>query len=75
MLTARKPYVSDNPMTVLYLHANAPLPQLPEPLMELQPVLERLLAKSPGDRFADAAAAAAAIGAARRSWLERISGS
>jgi hypothetical protein len=43
--------------------------------MELQPVLERLLAKSPGDRFADAAAAAAAIGAARRSWLERISGS
>jgi serine/threonine protein kinase len=75
MLTARKPYVADNPMTVLYLHANAPLPQLPEPLMELQPVLERLLAKSPGDRFADAAAAAAAIGAARRSWLERISGS
>jgi len=74
MLTARKPYVADNPMTVLYLHANAPLPQLPEPLLELQPLLEGLLAKRPEDRFADAAAASAAIGAARRGWLERISG-
>jgi len=43
-------------------------------LVELQPLLERLLAKRPEDRFADATAASAAIGSARRGWLERISG-
>jgi len=48
MLTARKPYVADNPMTVLYLHANAPLPQFARALLELQPLLEGLLAKASG---------------------------
>lgn len=69
MLTAQKPYSADNPMTIIYMHRNAPLPRLPEALAELQPLLDRMLAKRPQDRFADAAQTAEAIEAARATWL------
>jgi tRNA A-37 threonylcarbamoyl transferase component Bud32 len=58
MLTGIKPFDGDNPMTIIYRHAKSPLPQLPEPLQALQPMLDRLLAKRPDDRYADAALAA-----------------
>jgi serine/threonine protein kinase len=72
MLTGQKPYTADNPMTVLYMHRNAPLPVLPESLSELQPLLSGLLAKDVADRFADADLATAAIEAARDAWLARV---
>jgi serine/threonine protein kinase len=72
MLTGRKPYTADNPMTVLYLHRNSPLPELPAQLQALQPVVHRLLAKLPEDRYANAEQAALAIEAARESWLQRL---
>ncbi len=68
MLTGLKPYTAENPMTILYLHRNAPIPQLPPALAGLQPLLERLLGKRPEDRYADAMAAAQALQAARQSW-------
>ncbi len=61
MLSGRKPYTAENPMAIIYLHRKAPLPVLPGALARLQPLLERLLAKSPADRFESAAAAAAAL--------------
>ncbi|HEX9474077.1 MAG TPA: protein kinase [Steroidobacteraceae bacterium] len=71
MLTGDKPYRADNPMTVLYMHRNAPIPRLDARLELLQPLLDRLMAKEPGDRLADAPEAARAIGAAREQWLDR----
>jgi eukaryotic-like serine/threonine-protein kinase len=55
MLTRKKPYTAATPMGVIYMHGNAPIPQLPDELSSYQAVLERLLAKSPEDRFASAA--------------------
>jgi len=39
-------------------------------LESIQPILDRLLAKSPQDRFADAAAAAVALEGAFREFLK-----
>src|SRR5579871_3950590 len=72
MLTAQKPYSADNPMTIIYMHRNAPLPRLPEPLQALQPLLDRMLAKLPADRYADARETAQAIDEARTRWLEQV---
>jgi eukaryotic-like serine/threonine-protein kinase len=72
MLTGDKPYRADNPMTVLYMHRNTPIPRLDPELAMLQPLLDRLLAKEPDDRFADAAAAAQAIESTRTQWLEQL---
>jgi hypothetical protein len=55
MLTHKKPYLAPTPMGVIYLHGNAPLPQLEGELRRYQPLLDRLLAKQPADRFANAA--------------------
>ena len=71
MLTGSKPYTAENPMAVLYMHRNAPLPLLPEPFTSLQPLLDVLLAKEPSGRIADAASAARRIEAARSEWLAR----
>jgi eukaryotic-like serine/threonine-protein kinase len=61
MLSGRKPYTAENPMGIVYLHRNAPLPQLPDRFAKLQPLTHRLLAKQPADRFASAAEAAGAL--------------
>jgi serine/threonine protein kinase len=69
MLTAHKPYTAENPMAIIYMHRNAPLPRLPEELADLQPLLDRLLAKRPQDRFGNAEEACQAIDGARTAWL------
>jgi eukaryotic-like serine/threonine-protein kinase len=61
MLTHKKPYLAPTPMGVIYLHGNAPLPQLEGELHAYQALLERLLAKEPVDRFASAHALIDAI--------------
>jgi tRNA A-37 threonylcarbamoyl transferase component Bud32/DNA-binding response OmpR family regulator len=72
MLAGAKPYTADNPMAVLYMHRNAPLPLLPESLASLQPLLDALLAKLPAERITDAVGAARRIEAARSEWLARL---
>src|SRR3984957_10528981 len=62
MLTGRKPYVAENPMAIIYMHRKAPVPPLPQAHAALQPLVHRLLAKSPAERFDSAQDAAAAIG-------------
>jgi hypothetical protein len=54
MLARKKPFMAPTPMGVIYMHGNAPLPVLEGGLRIYQPLLDRLLAKSPADRFASA---------------------
>lgn len=54
MLTRQKPYNADNPMAIIYQHAKSPVPRLPETCAGVQPVLDRLMAKRPEDRYAHA---------------------
>ena len=63
---------TDNPMAIIYMHRNAPLPKLPEELAELQPLLDRLLGKRPEDRFHNATEAGQAIEAARAAYLLNV---
>jgi len=61
MLTGGKPYRAESPMALIYKHRKEPVPQLAAGLDGLQPLLERLLAKQPGERFPSALAAAEAL--------------
>jgi eukaryotic-like serine/threonine-protein kinase len=71
MLTGEKPYRADNPMAIVYKHRKEPLPRLPAQFAAVQPLLERLLAKQPADRFATAAEAADALEGTLEGWLRR----
>ena len=65
MLTGKKPYTGGSAMDVLQQHVNAPLPMLPKALVQHEPLLLKLLAKSREDRFASAEEILAAISARR----------
>ncbi|MDY6946200.1 MAG: serine/threonine protein kinase, partial [Pseudomonadota bacterium] len=54
MLTGKKPFLAPTPMGVIYLHGNAPRPQLSEALSASQPLLDKLLAIDPRKRFTSA---------------------
>jgi serine/threonine protein kinase len=54
MLTGKKPFVAAKPMTVLYMHANAPRPELAPELSAYQPLLDRLIAADPDQRYGSA---------------------
>ena len=71
MLTGEKPYRAENPMAIVYKHRKEPIPQLPPQFAAVQPLLERLLAKAPADRFAGALQAAEALQATLEAWLAR----
>jgi tRNA A-37 threonylcarbamoyl transferase component Bud32/DNA-binding NarL/FixJ family response regulator len=61
MLTGKKPYVAATPLGVIYMHRNAPIPTLEGELAPYQELLNRLLAKEPGDRLPSAEALLHAI--------------
>jgi tRNA A-37 threonylcarbamoyl transferase component Bud32 len=69
MLSGQKPYTATNPMAIIYMHRNAPLPRLPEPLSDLQPLIDRMMAKVPADRFVDALDTARNLESTRTGWL------
>ena len=71
MLTGEKPYRAENPMAIVYKHRKEPVPQLPPQFAAVQPLLERLLAKAPADRFAGAQQAAEALQGMLDLWLAR----
>ena len=54
MLTGRKPYTGTTAMEVIYKHKRADLPAIAPQFASYEPVLRRLLAKSPADRFQSA---------------------
>lgn len=54
MLTGKKPFLAPTPMGVIYLHGNAPRPELSDELSAYQGLLDRLIAKEPAERYASA---------------------
>lgn len=48
MLVGHPPYQANNPLVTILKHLNDPLPQLPDQYRYIQPILNRLLAKSCG---------------------------
>jgi len=61
MLTGAPPYRARTPEAVLHKHVSAPLPELPPALARFQLLVQGLMAKAPGERFADAAAVLATL--------------
>ncbi len=61
MLVHRKPYHGETAIEILQQHVGAPMPLLPAELDGFQPVLERMLAKRPNDRYDTASQVAAAL--------------
>jgi len=51
LLVGRVPYHADDSLAVGIMHITQPVPVLPEHLAPLQPLLQRLLAKQPDDRY------------------------
>jgi tRNA A-37 threonylcarbamoyl transferase component Bud32 len=56
MLTGQRPYQAETLQLLLARHTSAPVPQLPPEFAGLQPVLDRLMAKQPQDRYPSAGA-------------------
>lgn len=54
MLTHRVPYRASDPIDLAMMHHNDPLPLLPLELNILQPIMDKLLAKSPDERYQQA---------------------
>ncbi len=54
MLTGEKPFKAETVFEVVMKHKSAPIPELPEDLSRYQPLLEKMLAKNPDDRFYNA---------------------
>jgi serine/threonine protein kinase len=61
LLVGRVPYNADDSLAVGIMHITQPIPVLPEHLAPLQPLLNRLLAKQPDERFQNGATLADAI--------------
>lgn len=51
MLTGKLPYKGENSFAVALMHINDPIPKLPEEHADAQPLLDRLVAKDPAERF------------------------
>jgi serine/threonine-protein kinase PpkA len=61
MLTGKKPYNGATAMEVIYKHKRAEIPELAAPLSAYGPLLRRMLAKAPADRFQSADALLKAV--------------
>jgi DNA-binding NarL/FixJ family response regulator len=64
MLVHRKPFHGETAIEILQHHVGSPPPALPAELAGFQPVLDRLLAKRPNDRYDTASEVAAALAGA-----------
>lgn len=54
MLTGRRVFDAENAAGLIYQHVHGPIPQLPGKLAGYQPIVNRLLAKKPDERFQSA---------------------
>lgn len=55
MLTGTLPYTGSNLAEIFSGHRSAAVPRLPQRVLRYQPIIDRLLAKEPGDRYPTAA--------------------
>jgi serine/threonine protein kinase len=65
MLTGSRPYSGNSAVEIMQRHVYGPRPRLPGECARLEPLLERLMARDPAERFANAQLACQAITAAR----------
>jgi len=61
LLVGRVPYQADDSLAVGIMHISQPVPVLPGPLATLQPLISRMLAKQPEDRYQNGNEVAVAI--------------
>jgi len=61
MLTGRKPFEGGSAVEIVFKHINDPIPSLPEEFATYQPLLEKMTAKEPADRFDSAVDMVAAV--------------
>ncbi len=61
MLTGTVPYTGEDPISIGIQHLTAPVPRLPPAYQLAQPLLQRLMAKLPDERFQSAEELVAAI--------------
>ena len=61
LLVGRVPFHADDSLAVGIMHITQPVPALPEHFATLQPLLDRMLAKQPGDRYQNGAELADAL--------------
>ncbi|MDX1606680.1 MAG: serine/threonine-protein kinase, partial [Candidatus Competibacterales bacterium] len=54
MLTGSKPYQGSDSFAVALMHVNDAIPRLPPELQRFQPIIDKLMAKQPEDRYPDA---------------------
>src|SRR5690606_38614560 len=54
MLTGKRPFDAPDPLSVIIMHATEPVPRLPAEHATLQPLVDTLMAKHPGQRPASA---------------------
>jgi tRNA A-37 threonylcarbamoyl transferase component Bud32 len=55
MLVGALPYVGANLSEIFAGHSSVPVPRLPQRVLRYQPIIDRLLAKDPADRYPSAA--------------------
>ena len=55
MLVGSLPYVGKTLSEIFAAHLAAPVPRLPQRVLRYQPIIDRLLAKDPADRYPSAA--------------------
>ena len=70
LLVGRVPYHADDSLAIGIMHITQPVPVLPAAVDVLQPLIERLLAKQPEDRFQNGSEVAAAIAETERRVLD-----
>jgi len=61
MLVRRWPYTAGSPMGIIYMHRNSPLPELSTDLARYRPLVHKMLAKDPKDRYQSAGELLAAL--------------
>jgi predicted Ser/Thr protein kinase len=71
MLCGTLPFMGKTLADILAAHRSAPVPRLPEHLTLYQPIIDRLLAKDPKDRYASAADFLDALDALRAELMTR----
>ena len=73
MLMGQKPYKGDSDIDTALKHISEPVPALADELRAFQPLVNKMMAKAPADRFSDVAELISAIRAFRINELELLS--
>ena len=73
MLTGSRPYSGSSAVEIMQRHVYGPRPRLPAESAKLEPLLERLMARDPGGRFANAQLASDSLAAACKQMASNAS--